>query len=144
MGFSVSGSAAIVFAAMFIGFGMFYTATSNGFEQVTEAQTDQADRELTRQNTAMFVDTATWDDNTSTLTVTANNTGANALSVAEVDLLANNSYRSGYATSVDGDAETDLWAPGERLTITVTGLETNPGRVKLVTGPGVADTQEVA
>jgi flagellar protein FlaF len=100
---------------------MYYTATSNGFEQVTDAQQDQADRELDRQNTEMFIDSATWDG--STLTVTANNTGATSLSLSEVDLLADNNYLTGYATSVEGDTETGLWAPGESLTITVDSLD---------------------
>lgn len=143
MGFSVSGSAAIIFAAMFIGFGMFYTATSNGFEQVTDAQQDRTDRELTRQNTAMTIESATWDANATTLTVRANNTGATTLAISEVDVLANNTYLTGYETSAAGDGSTDLWVPGERLTITVTSLEANPQRVKLVTGPGVADTRVV-
>jgi len=143
MGFSVSGSAAIIFAAMFIGFGMFYTATSNGFEQVTDAQQDQTDRELTRQNTAMSIHSATWDTQTSTLTVVANNTGATALSLPEIDLLVDNVYISEYTTSVEGDATTDLWVPGESVTITVDSLDAAPTQVKLVTGPAVADTEAV-
>ena len=143
MGFSVSGSAAIIFAAMFIGFGMFYTATSNGFEQVTDAQQDRTDRALTQENTAMTITSADWHSSNSTLILTANNTGATALTVSEVDVLANNSYMTGYTTDVDGDFDTDLWVPGETLTINVTTLDANPNRVKLVTGPGVADSTEV-
>jgi len=140
MGFSVSGSAAIVFAGMFIAFGMFHTATTNGFERVSEAQEDRTDRTLAQQNTAIEVTGATWQGTANDLTVTVNNTGSESLSVSDVDLLANNSYLSGYDTSVDGDTETDLWLPQEQLTITVTTLNTDPGRVKIVTGTGVADT----
>jgi len=140
MGFSVSGSAAIVFAGMFIAFGMFHTATTNGFERVSEAQEDRTDRTLAQQNTAIDVTSATWDSIDGELTVTVNNTGASSLAVSEVDLLANNSYVSGYATSVDGDSETDLWLPQEQLTITVASLNDDPGRIKFVTGTGVADS----
>lgn len=140
MGFSVSGSAAIVFAGMFIAFGMFHTATTNGFERVSEAQEDRTDRTLAQQNTAIEVTGATWQGTANDLTVTVNNTGSESLSVSDVDLLANNSYLAGYDTSVDGDTETDLWLPQEQLTITVTTLNTDPGRVKVVTGTGVADT----
>jgi flagellar protein FlaF len=140
MGFSVSGSAAIVFAGMFIAFGMFHTATTNGFERVSEAQEDRTDRTLAQQNTAINVTSATWQGTADELTVTVENTGAESLSVSDVDLLANNSYVSGYDTSVDGDTETDLWLPQEQLTITVTTLNADPGRVKIVTGTGVADT----
>jgi flagellar protein FlaF len=147
MGFSVSGSAAIVFAGMFIAFGMFHTATTNGFERVSEAQNDRTDRTLAQQNTAIDVTSAIWNTTSGNVTVTVGNTGSESLTVDEVDLLANNSYISGYATSVDGDTETDLWLPQEQLTITVASLNDNPGRIKLVTGTGVADsttTQEVS
>jgi len=140
MGFSVSGSAAIVFAGMFIAFGMFHTATTNGFERVSEAQEDRTDRTLAQQNTAIDVTSATWNTTSRTLTVTVNNTGAEPLAVSDVDLLANNSYQSGYNTSVDGDRDTDLWLSQEQLTITVTAINDNPGRVKVVSGTGVADT----
>ena len=139
MGFSVSGSAAIVFAGMFIAFGMFHTATTNGFERVSEAQDDRTDRTLAQQNTAIDVIDATWNATANELTVNVTNTGAEALAVSAVDLLANNSYIAGYDTSVDGDSETDLWLPQERLTITVTSLADDPGRIKFVTGTGVAD-----
>jgi flagellar protein FlaF len=140
MGFSVSGSAAIVFAGMFIAFGMFHTATTNGFERVSEAQEDRTDRTLAQQNTAINVTGATWQGTADELTVTVENTGAESLSVSEVDLLADNSYVAGYNTSVDGNTETDLWLPQEELTITVTSLNEDPGRVKIVTGTGVAAT----
>jgi flagellar protein FlaF len=132
---------------MFVAFGMFHSATANGFETVSDAQEDRTDRTLTQQNTAIVVTAATWDDTSGELTVTANNTGSSQLSVEEVDLLADNRYLQDYETTVDGeatttsDSSTALWLPGERLTITVTTLESDPGRIKLVTGPGVAETK---
>lgn len=141
MGFSVSGSAAIIFAAMFIAFGMVHSATSNGFEDISDAQQDRTDRTLTQQNTAINITSATWNSSTGDLVVEVDNTGSSQLSVEDVDLLANNDYQRGYDTSVDGDGSTDLWLPQERLTITVTTLGQDPGRIKVVTGPGVAATQ---
>jgi flagellar protein FlaF len=140
MGFSVSGSAAIIFAAMFVAFGMFHSATANGFEQVSEAQEDRTDRELTRQNTVINITAAEWDDAANELTVTVDNNGASTLDVEDVDLLANNEFLSGVSTSVGGDSTTTVWAPQEEMTITATSLSSDPGQVKVVTGPGVADT----
>lgn len=140
MGFSVSGSAAIVFAGMFIAFGMFHTATTNGFEKVSEAQEDRTDRTLAQQNTEIEITSAVWNTTSENLTVTVNNTGSESLSIEAVDLLANNSYQSGYITSIDGDSDTDLWLPEEQLTITVTTLTANPSRIKIVAGTGVAET----
>lgn len=140
MGFSVSGSAAIIFAGMFIAFGMFHTATTNGFERVSDAQQDRTDRTLAQQNTAIEIVSAEWNSTSGTLTIEVNNTGAQSLSVSDVDVLANNEYQTGYSTSVDGDSQTDLWLPQEQLTITVTSVDTDPGRVKVVTGTGVSET----
>ena len=144
VGFSVSGSAAIIFAAMFIGFGMFHSATVNGFESVSEAQEDRTDRTLTRQNTEIVVTSAVWNPNgNGNLVVEVDNTGSTQLSVSDVDVLADNSYQSGYITSVDGDESTDLWLSEETLNVTVTSLGSSPGQVKVVSGPGVADTAVV-
>ena len=141
MGFSVSGSAAIIFAALFIAFGSFHTATANGFEQVSEAQQSRTDRVLTQQNTAINVTEAVWNGTSDELTVRVQNTGSAELTVSDVDLLANNRYLRGDVTTVDGNAETDLWLPGEVLTVTNASLSADPGRIKVVTGPGVAATQ---
>ncbi|GGN99131.1 flagellin [Haloarcula pellucida] len=138
MGFSVSGSAALIFVAMFIGFGMFYSATANGFENVNDARDAQADRTLEQQNTAIDVTDVTYNTTADSLNVTVVNTGSTDLTVADVDLLANNAYLIGYRTAVDGDETTDIWLPEEQLVVNATGLTTDPGRVKIVTGPGVS------
>jgi flagellar protein FlaF len=140
MGFSVSGSAAIIFAAMFVAFGMFHSATANGFERVTEAQEDRTDRELTRQNTAITISSAEWNTTGQYLIVSVKNTGATALDVEDVDLLADNTYINGPDTSVEGDSSTTVWAPQDTLEINATSPSSDPGQIKIVTGPGVADT----
>jgi len=145
MGFSVSGSAAIIFVAAFIGFGMFYSATANGFERVNDAREDQRDRLLDQQNTDISLVSATWNSSgNDNLVVTVDNTGSETLSVEETDLLIDNDYRTGYATSVDGDSSTDIWASQERLEITVTSLSSQPNRVKVVTENGIAETMVVS
>ncbi|WP_135305672.1 flagellin [Haloarcula amylovorans] len=144
MGFSVSGSAALIFVAMFIGFGMFYSATANGFENVNDARDAQADRTLEQQNTAIGLTSAVYNTTTDSLNVTVTNTGSTELAVSDVDLLANNRYLTGYRTTVEGDETTDLWLPEERLVINATGVTTDPGRVKLVTGPGVSAVETTA
>jgi flagellar protein FlaF len=145
MGFSVSGSAAVIFVAAFIGFGMFYSATANSFERVNDAREDQRDRLLDQQNTDISIISATWnstgEDN---LVVTVDNTGSETLSVEETDLLVDNDYYSGYDTTVDDEGSTDIWASQEQLTITVRSLSSQPDRVKIVTENGVADTMVVS
>ena len=141
MGFSVSGSAAIIFASMFIAFGMWYTASANSFEQVTEAQNDRADSVLEMSNSAVEINSTTYSSGN--LTVEVNNTGAAQLSVSDTDLLVDGRYEGRWNESVVADdADTDLWLAGEQLTITVE-LPEQPDRVKIVTETGVSDTAEV-
>jgi len=142
MGFSVSGSAALIFVAAFIGFGMFYSAAANSTELVNDAREDRSDRQLERTNTEIEITTVNYDENSDYLNVTVDNTGATELSVSDVDVLADNSYQTGYRTAVEGNDETDLWLPQETLAINAT-LSSQPGQIKIVTGPGVAATEEV-
>ena len=145
MGFSVSGSAAVIFVAAFIGFGMFHSATANGFERVNDAREDQRDRLLDQQNTDISLVSATWNSSgNDNLVVTVDNTGSETLSVDATDLLIDNDYRTGYATTVDGDGSTDIWASQEQLEITVTSLSSQPGRVKVVAENGIAETMMVS
>jgi len=142
MGFSVSGSAALIFVAAFIGFGMFYSAAANSTEMVNDAREDRSDRQLERTNTAIQITTVNYNDTSNYLNVTVENTGATELSVSDVDVLADNSYQTGYRSAVEGDAATDLWLPRETLSINAT-VTPRPDGVKIVTGPGVAATEVV-
>ena len=142
MGFSVSGSAALIFVAAFIGFGMFYSAAANSAEMVNDASDDRSDRQLDRTNTAIQITTVNYDSTAEYLNITVENTGSTELSVSDVDLLADNSYQTGYRSAVEGDTATDLWLPQETLAINAT-MSSQPSQVKIVTGPGVAATEVV-
>ncbi|WP_435067277.1 fla cluster protein FlaF [Haloplanus sp. C73] len=141
LGFSVSGSAAIVFVGLFLAFSTAYTASANGFERVSDATSSVQDETLERQNTALNITTATYDSGNQTLTVEVVNEGATSLAVNATDLVVDNAYRDNFsARHVDGDDATSLWLPGERLHLEVS-MSTQPNRVKIVTGPGVAATE---
>jgi flagellar protein FlaF len=144
MGFSVSGAAAIVFAGMLLSFGVFYAATANSFERVSEAERGETDRIVDSRNTAIDITLVERDDTTERLTVHVNNTGAEGLTVNGTDFLVDNDYATGWQgnATVNGDGETDLWLPGERLNITIRQSAT-PSRVKLATERGVADAAGV-
>jgi flagellar protein FlaF len=140
MGFSVSGAAAVIFATIFITFGMWFTASANSFERVSEAENAQSDTVLETQNTAISVANVTYNATTDELTVTVNNTGASQLTVGKTDLLVDGQYRSGWeeVATVEG-VDTRLWLAGETLTATVTAPE-EPARIKIVTENGVSVT----
>lgn len=144
MGFSVSGATAIVFIGMIVSLGIAYSGAFNGFEQVNDAYRDDADRALDQKNTAINVTNVSWNETgPNYLTVEIENTGAKTLSVEDTDLLVDNVYQEAFVTrAVDGNADTDLWLPGETLNLTVT-TDARPDRVKLVTETGVSATEGV-
>jgi len=142
VGFSVSGSAAIVFAGMFIAFGLFHGATSDSFERVTEARQAEGDADLGQQNTAVVIRSASYDSGAGQISLDVENTGASALSLNETDVLVDNEYVTGWQSgaTIGVNSETDLWLPAETVTLTITAT-TQPDRVRVVTAHGVADTE---
>jgi len=146
MGFSVSGSAAILFIAAFVSAGILYSAAFNGYEQVQDAENVRNDRVLEAKNTAIEVSNVSYNaTSTERLTVNVTNNGSTTLSVSGTNLLTDGTYVGDDAylnTSVDGNNETDLWLPGETYTMTVY-QEPEPNRVKVVTSNGVAATEVV-
>lgn len=137
MGFSVSGSAAIIFATMFVTFGMWYTASFNSYERVAEAENDQTDAVLETRNTNISVASASHDG--TNLTVSVDNVGASQLVLSDTDLIIDGRYVEDWQSSATVEGEnTRLWLPGERLTVTLT--RDAPDRIKIVTEHGVSDT----
>lgn len=145
MGFSVSGSFAILVLAAFIAFGMLHTAGANSFERVTEATHDDYESDLDRRNTAIDVVTAEYGSGQ--LDVNVTNNGTTALSVNDTDLIVDNAYQR----HDDGDVEVEvvngsgshLWLPGQTLSFRVQ-MSDAPGRVTVVTEHGVADGEVVS
>lgn len=142
MGFSVSGATALLFVAALVGFSMMYTAAANGAERVNEAERVDDERLLEQRNADITVANVSYDAASDVLTVRVNNTGSATLTVAETDLLADNDYLENASTTVAGSTTTDVWVPGEQLTFTA-NLVDRPDRVKVITGPGVAETEVV-
>lgn len=141
MGFSVSGSAAIIFLAAFISVGLFYSAAYNSYELVDAAEDDKTQDLLSQQNTAIEI----VDINTSnSVNVTVRNTGSTEISVADTDLLINGTYRPNVTTYVENDSSRTLWLPGENLTIEDTDYNpTGTMRIKVITIHGVSAFEEV-
>ena len=154
MGFSVSASTAIVFIAAFASVGMLYTSAYNGFEAVNDATMDQQDQALATENTAINVTESTYDTSGTTdyVNVTVENVGSTALHVSQTDVLLNGNpvTPSANVTVVTDDGTlttdsdgTDLWLPGEALSVFIHQDTTDP-RVKIVTETGVAETEVVS
>lgn len=145
MGFSVSGSFAILVLASFIAFGMLHSAGTNSFERVTDATQDAYEDDLDKRNTA--IDIVRAEHGSGQLDVNVTNNGTTALAVNDTDLLVDNVYQR----PDDGDVEvevvdkpdSELWLPGQTLSFRVQTSDA-PGRVKVVTEYGVADGEVVS
>lgn len=138
MGFSVSGSAAVIFIGFIVAFTTAYPVVADGYEQVRSAE-DAADEDaLAQRNTDIAITNTSYDAGNDTLVVEAENDGTTELALAATDLLVDNVYRTGNR-SVEGDAGTGIWLPGETLTITVENVTARPNRVTLITEHGVSE-----
>ena len=145
MGFSVSGSAAILFIAAFVSVGILYSAAYNGYERVQDADASHGERVLEQRNTDVNVTNVTYNSSEGQLTVNVTNQGSTSLSVNETDLLVDGEFysRDSYENwSVGGQSNTTLWLPGETYSITL-NISSEPGRVKVVTSTGVTATEGV-
>ena len=142
MGFSVSGSFAILVLASFIAFGMLHTAGANSFERVTDATKDTYDDDLDRRNTAIQIARL---DHAGHLDVNVTNRGTTALDLNATDVIVDGEYiprEDTHRFRVAGKPNSELWLPGEKLWVRVkqSALPDNdPNRVKVVTEYGVAD-----
>jgi flagellar protein FlaF len=140
MGFSASAATVVLFVGILVGFGTFFSAVEDTGDRLAQSTDAAADRAVAIHNTDIAVENVSYDDATATLTVTAENTGARALDVRAVTLLVDGRYAAVDRTAVDGVEENDVFAPGQRLELTVTPTD-DPDRVKVVTGAGVAATE---
>lgn len=148
MGFSVSGSAALIFLGLFVTGGMVYTTVANGFEQVSQTRADAADELLDRQNADINITDVTYDGD-DTLHVYVENTGGSEIRINSTDLLADNEYLEpvdkNEITSISND-KTNVWAPGETLHLQytyATSPASAPSRVKVITPYGISDSATV-
>ena len=139
MGFSVSGSFAILVLASFIAFGMIYSAGANSFERVTDATHESHERGLDQQNTAINVSAVTYQGGD--LDVNVTNTGTTSLSLNATDVIVNGTYRQSFQRfEVAGKPDSDLWLPGETLSIRINDSDLQSGDlIKVVTEHAVAD-----
>ena len=138
MGFSVSASTALIFAALFLALGIFYPAMANSYERVQAADAGQADRALDQANSDIQISTVSTTGSDRVVDVV--NRGSTVLPVNETDLVINGAYqeRSTVATDIDDDSTTELWLPGETLTLDPSTSLNSGDQIRVVTEHGVS------
>lgn len=159
MGFSVSASTALIFAALFLAFGTLYPAMANGYERVEEADAAKADHNLDQSQTDIKLERIdvqrTGGGDVQELFINVSNTGETALTVDETDLIVDGDYivwsngdtGDEVRTSVEGDENTNLWLPNETMEIEYgaqTGIvESEINRFKVVAEHGASVSGDV-
>jgi len=144
VGFGVSGSTAVIFLGVLIASGTLYTAAAGSAEQVSDARDAEGEELLDRRNTVIEVTDVVYNTSSGTLDVTVANNGSTTLSVEDTSLLVDNEYVVPNSTTVDGDADTDVWGSDQVLEVgvdvnaTTLDASTTPDRVKVVAENGVA------
>ena len=117
---------------------MVYSAGANSFERVSDATQDSYERGLDQQNTAINVSEVTYQSGD--LEVNVTNTGTTSLSINATDVIVDGTYRQSFERfEVVGKPDSDLWLPGDTLSIRIndSGLQSGDP-VKVVTEHAVA------
>jgi flagellar protein FlaF len=142
MGFSVSGSAVIVFIGVMVAAGIAVPSVVGSFGSLAGAHGNQVDRGVDALNTDIAIETATYDGGTNELTLEIGNVGSTTLGVGDTSALVDGVIPASadVTTDVGGDGNAGLWLPGEMLTVTIGNVDSEPNRVKIVAENGIAET----
>jgi len=133
VGFSVSGSAVIIFVGMMVAAGIAVPALVGSMGALADSQGEQVDRGIDTLNTEFEVTSATYNESgQDKLKVNLTNTGSTTLTLEGTSVLIDGEIRPGLTG-------TGLWLPGDPLTIT-TGESSKPSSVKIVVENGIAET----
>ena len=145
MGFSVSGSFALIAIGTLVAVGMVTTAGSNAVEQVTDAEQQVHDAHLVERNTAIEFGNVSYNASGGRhLVIEVGNTGSTTGDLHVTDVIVDNDLETDFEVlAVEGATASDIWLPGETLRIEL-DRSSRPGRVKVVTGGGVAISTEVS
>lgn len=141
MGFSASGSAAIIFVGLGVAAGLTLPPIIGSFGSLASAQDDQADRAVNALNTEFNIAEAEYAAGTEELTLTLENTGSTTPTASRTTTLVDGLALSppDITTAVDGDESATLWLPNQTLTITAEAVSEPPEQVKIIAENGIAE-----
>jgi flagellar protein FlaF len=141
VGFSVSGSAVIIFIGAVVAAGIAAPTFVGSVDELASAHSEQIDQGTETLNTDIAIQNATYDSSAGTLNVTVENTGSTSLSVNDTSFLVDGEINTTaeLTTEIGGTTDVAVWVPAETLEIR-TDTNSAPGRVKIVTENGVTAT----
>ena len=118
MGFSVSATMAIFFAAFLILFSILYSSLNNAFDSVSESFDEKYEYMNDRLDTQITILDVSYQRDANTLDIRVQNTGSKVLEISKVDLILEGIIPASFNKSIQG-TDTEVWLPMEVLTITV-------------------------
>lgn len=145
MGLSVSGSLAVIILATFMMLAAVYPAASNVSETINDARSNKGEIHANQADTGINITRISYEPATDEVNLTVENTGNTLLHVDATSILVDNEYQTEShiaSTVVDGDSSTNLWHPGDRLTVVTVVSEKNPTAVVVISEYDVSDREE--
>ena len=118
MGFSVSATMAIFFAAFLILFSILYSSLNDAFDSVSESFDEKYEYMNDRLDTQVTILDVSYQRDSNTLDIRVQNTGSKVLDISKVDLILEGTIPTSFNKSIQG-TDTEVWLPTEVLTITV-------------------------
>jgi flagellar protein FlaF len=149
VGFSVSGSAVVVFVGFIVAAGLAIPTLAGTISDVTESQGEQIDRGVNMINTDLKIERSVYNETTDELRIEVTNTGSTTLTVRDTSLLVDDALITNVTREIAGvQVDTKLWKSGEQLNMTVENVASNDNvnatqleRVKIVAENGVDDVE---
>lgn len=118
MGFSVSATMAIFFAAFLILFSILYSSMNDAFDAVSESFDEKYDYMNDRLETQITILDVSYHRDANTMDIRVQNTGSKVLDISKVDLVLEGALIGSMNKTIQGKT-TAVWLPQEVLTITV-------------------------
>ena len=139
MGVSVSASALIVFMSFAICLTMIFGATTAYYEDIREAQSASAQNIDEMIHTSVSLGDAGYNTSTKVLRVNATNMGSVTLETQLLDVIVDGLLKTANITSIEnGGHDRGLWYPATTISISLSGIEPSPQRVKISTSIGAS------
>lgn len=139
MGFSVAVASAILFTAFLVSAAVVYEALNESYRSARTGDEGRLQRDRERQATKIEFVSGDYNNTTSTLNLTVLNNGTAALKVSGTEVLVNGTSVTANITNATVEGKvTDIWAPAERLFLSINITASTPLRIKVITGNGVS------
>ncbi|MCW7076225.1 MAG: archaellum stator protein ArlF [Candidatus Syntropharchaeales archaeon] len=140
MGFSVSVTFAIFLVAFLALSSILVSSYDYRSNLIDDAKEIRQERMLNELQTDLEIVQTSYNPTLDILTIDVDNSGSITLDTDEIDVIVDGRMQTGNITSllVDG-ADTTVWAPEETLEIKVSGIASDPTRIKVIAGNGVSD-----